>query len=139
MFALLTAASLAATAPASPRRRALLLDIDGTLVRTDGLYFDVFAKLLAPFGYDVTPDWYEKNVHGGVDAVVFKRLMPDTYTEADLLDMSKQKDALVRREPTARGCLLHCQDGTRPATMCALITSDVAVAISSPRPATLTR
>ena len=47
---------------------SFLLDIDGTLVTTDGLYFRVFQKLLAPLGYDVDDAFYKANVHGKVDA-----------------------------------------------------------------------
>lgn len=79
---------------AAPRRPTLLLDIDGTLCRTDAIYQLTFKELLAPYGYEVDETWYKANVHGGVDAEVFKRLMPDDYTAEQLADVGKQKDTL---------------------------------------------
>merc|ERR1719446_1606112 len=73
---------------------ALLLDIDGTLVLSDDIYFAVFADLLAPYGYTVDKEFYEKNVHGKVDADVFKALMPSHYGPEDLKAVSEKKDAL---------------------------------------------
>jgi len=74
------------------RRCSWLLDIDGTLVHTDGLYRKVFQKLLTKLGYDVTDEWFAKNVQGKTDDDVFKPLLPAGTTEAELKAMSKQKD-----------------------------------------------
>jgi len=79
--------------PAFRGRPSFLLDIDGTLVHTDNLYFRVFQKLLKPFGYIVDEAFYKENVHGKVDADVFRKLMPDSGPD-DLLAMSKRKDDL---------------------------------------------
>merc|ERR1719161_2072954 len=73
---------------------ALLLDIDGTLVLTDDIYFAVFTDLLAPYGYKVDKEFYEKNVHGKVDADVFKALMLSHYGPEELKAVSEKKDAL---------------------------------------------
>merc|ERR1711977_603863 len=73
---------------------ALLLDIDGTLVLTDDIYFAVFTDLLAPYGYEVDQPFYIKNVHGKVDADVFKALMPSDYGPEELKAVSEKKDAL---------------------------------------------
>jgi HAD superfamily hydrolase (TIGR01509 family) len=73
---------------------ALLLDIDGTLVLTDDIYFAVFTDLLAPYGYTVNQEFYIKNVHGKVDADVFKALMPSDYGPDELKAVSQKKDAL---------------------------------------------
>merc|ERR1719191_2296138 len=73
---------------------ALLLDIDGTLVLTDDIYFAVFKDLLAPYGYTVDQAFYMKNVHGKVDADVFKALMPSDYGPKELKAVSEKKDAL---------------------------------------------
>merc|ERR1719313_2924773 len=79
---------------ASLKSAALLLDIDGTLVLTDDIYFAVFTDLLAPYGYKVDKEFYEKNVHGKVDADVFKALMPSNYGPNELKAVSEKKDAL---------------------------------------------
>ena len=46
--------------PGLRRSVAFLLDIDGTLVFTDNLYFRVFQKLLTPLGYVVDEAFYDK-------------------------------------------------------------------------------
>lgn len=74
------------------RSVAFLLDIDGTLVFTDNLYFRVFQKLLTPLGYVVDEAFYDKNVLGKVDHDVFSKLMPPGTTEEELKAMSKRKD-----------------------------------------------
>jgi HAD superfamily hydrolase (TIGR01509 family) len=79
---------------ASLANAALLLDIDGTLVLTDDIYFAVFTDLLAPYGYEVDQAFYIKNVHGKVDADVFKALMPSDYGPDELRAVSEKKDAL---------------------------------------------
>merc|ERR1712193_598892 len=79
---------------ASLKSATLLLDIDGTLVLTDDIYFAVFTDLLASYGYKVDKEFYEKNVHGKVDADVFKALCPSHYGPEDLKAVSEKKDAL---------------------------------------------
>merc|ERR1719388_45348 len=76
------------------KNAALLLDIDGTLVLTDDIYFAVFTDLLASYGYKVDKEFYEKNVHGKVDKDVFKALCPSHYGPEDLKAVSEKKDAL---------------------------------------------
>ncbi len=86
-------------------RAAFLLDIDGTLVHSDGIYFRVFQKLLTPMGYVVDEPFYKENVHGKVDADVFRKLLPEGSTEEELLAMSKKKDDTfceLYREESAR-------------------------------------
>merc|ERR1711937_703212 len=61
---------------------------------TDDIYFAVFTDLLAPYGYTVDKEFYEENVHGKVDADVFKALMPSHYGPEELKAVSEKKDAL---------------------------------------------
>mmetsp|Transcript_117161 Transcript_117161/g.331551 ORF Transcript_117161/g.331551 Transcript_117161/m.331551 type:complete len:708 (+) Transcript_117161:95-2218(+) len=70
-----------------------LLDIDGTLAHTDAVYKEVFVELLKPYGYEVDEEFYAKNVHGKVDADVFRSLLPKESTPEELLAVSKDKDA----------------------------------------------
>merc|ERR1711937_527906 len=62
---------------------------------TDDIYFAVFTDLLASYGYTVDKEFYEKNVHGKVDADVFKALMPSHYGPEDPKAVSEKKDALI--------------------------------------------
>ena len=84
-----------------------LLDIDGTLVQTDDLYFEAFKQLLEPFGHVVDDPFYSANVHGKVDADVFVNLMPPGTTQDELDAMSVRKDQLFcelyRKKAKAQG------------------------------------
>ena len=88
-------------------RGAFLLDIDGTLVFSDAIYFRVFQRLLAPLGYTVDEPFYKENIHGKVDADVFQKLMPAGSTAEELLAMSQKKDRtfceLYREQAAASG------------------------------------
>lgn len=79
------------TAAATPR--AFLLDIDGTLLMTDDIYYEAFKQLLVPLGIAVDPEWYSANVHGKTDAQVFEGAMPGAAPE-EVLDLSRRKNAL---------------------------------------------
>lgn len=83
---------------------AFCLDIDGTLVLTDDIYFEAFRRLLEPFGHVVDQAFYDKHVHGKVDADVFSTLMPAGTSTDELAAMSRRKDDLfceLYREHTA--------------------------------------
>jgi len=80
-----------------------LLDIDGTLVLSDDIYFDTFVELLKPYGYDVDEAFYKANVHGSNDAELFRKIMPKDWTEEQLKGMSQAKDDLFCRKATERG------------------------------------
>lgn len=85
------------------KNAALLLDIDGTLVLTDDIYFAVFTDLLEPYGYTVDKDFYMNNVHGKVDLDVFRALMPSHYGMEELAAVSAKKDALFCAKARALG------------------------------------
>ena len=88
---LVVSPAVTVTAAATPR--AFLLDIDGTLLMTDDIYYEAFKQLLAPLGIAVDPEWYSANVHGKTDAQVFERAMPGAAPE-EVLDLSRRKNAL---------------------------------------------
>ena len=44
--------------------RAVLFDVDGTLVNTETHHLQAFAELLQPFGIDCTADFYKNNISG---------------------------------------------------------------------------
>jgi len=72
---------------------AFLLDIDGTLVVSDDLYFLAFKELLTPKGFTVDEPWYAANVLGKTDNQVFTSLFPEA-TAAEVKDLGVQKDKL---------------------------------------------
>ena len=53
---------------------AFCLDIDGTLVLTDDLYFRAFQRLLAPYGIEVDEPFYKQHIHGRAECGACPRL-----------------------------------------------------------------
>lgn len=91
-----SAAPIASTArseePEELSSIAFCLDIDGTLVLTDDLYFRAFQRLLAPYGIEVDEPFYKQHIHGRADADVFASLTTCGPEEREAL--SRKKDEL---------------------------------------------
>ena len=62
----------------------------------DGRYLSTLQDLLKSTtpSYDVTDEFYEANIHGGVDKVVFSNLFPD-FTEAQLQQGTTRESRLA--------------------------------------------
>jgi len=78
--------------PKHPYPVGLLLDLDGTLINTDALHFQVFKALFADHGQEIDLPWYLANVHGHLNAEIFARHMPGGDAQA----MSDLKEARFR-------------------------------------------
>ena len=71
---------------------ALLFDLDGTLIESDGLHCQIFAELFAPLGITVDRAFYGAHIQGRHNADIFAEFMPDK--DADTL--SDAKEAMFR-------------------------------------------
>jgi HAD superfamily hydrolase (TIGR01509 family) len=67
-----------------------LLDLDGTLVNTDEVYFKIWAHILKEYNIFLTHELYNKYIHGCNDHKVIKTLLPNI----DVDRISKLKDKL---------------------------------------------
>lgn len=68
--------------------KALLFDLDGTLLDSDPLHLAVFADMLAPLGIVVDEAYYGSNIHGRHNVQIFTDLMPGE--DAQALDVAKE-------------------------------------------------
>lgn len=70
-----------------------LFDLDGTMVLTDDIYFDVWFEILKKFNIFLTKDIFKNYIQGNSDNIVLRSLLPNNY---DLLleNISKIKDEL---------------------------------------------
>jgi len=73
---------------------ALLFDLDGTLIDSDDIHRAVFTDMMAPYGIEVTPEFYNAHVHGRLNQDFFAEFLPD---EPDPDGLSAQKEAEFRR------------------------------------------
>ena len=71
---------------------AFLFDLDGTLVNTDNIYYDVWKIILKKFNIDITKDIFEKYIKGNNDMNVFNMLLPNT--DINIKNISDIKDKL---------------------------------------------
>ena len=67
-----------------------LFDLDGTLVKTDRIYFNVWKKILSKYNIDLTDEIFNKYIQGNSDDKVVNALIPS----ANLNAVSEMKDSL---------------------------------------------
>lgn len=77
------------------RTPALLFDLDGTLVHSDPLHFDVFRDLFAKYGRPL--DWDEFRIHisGRSNPEIFEHFLPDHPERA--AELAERKEAEFRK------------------------------------------
>ena len=81
-------------------KHAFLFDLDGTLVITDHMYFEVWRKMLESYHIDLTPSMFNKYIYGNSDFVALQLLLPNCLGSAReqehalLTQMSHLKDKL---------------------------------------------
>jgi len=79
-----------------PRPRALLFDLDGTMVETDPLHLKVFNVLLEQNGkIAVDFEYYKKNILGKINSNLFPFLFPEKDA-ATLFEMGNLKEQMFR-------------------------------------------
>ena len=71
-----------------------LFDLDGTMVLTDDIYFDIWFEILKKFNIILTKDIFKNYIQGNSDNTVLRSLLPNNH---DLLleNISKIKDELI--------------------------------------------
>jgi HAD superfamily hydrolase (TIGR01509 family) len=80
--------------------KALLFDLDGTLVETDSLHFAIWRDRLQPYGYDVDRAFYQTQISGGLNPEIIARLLPQLTAE-DQANFAWEKEAEFRQRATA--------------------------------------
>ena len=79
----------------SQRTRAWLFDLDGTLVKTDHIYFSVWRDILKEYSLHLTLDIYNTYIYSNSDDMVIKSLLRDT--ECDLSRISQIKNDMFEQ------------------------------------------
>ncbi|WP_117238071.1 HAD family hydrolase [Thermus sediminis] len=70
--------------------RALLLDLDGTLVDTDPLHLLAWREVLRSFGLEVDPEFYRKRISGRLNPEIVRDLLGMEGEEAGRLIEAKE-------------------------------------------------
>jgi len=70
-----------------------LFDLDGTLVLTDDIYFNVWKTILKNYKIELTNEIFKNYIQGNSDGSVLRRILPNKYKEL-LNNVSTIKDKL---------------------------------------------
>lgn len=73
-------------------RYAFLFDLDGTLVLTDDIYFNVWYSILYKYNIILTYEIFKNVIQGNTDENVLKILFPNIHI--NVIELSKLKDEL---------------------------------------------
>lgn len=75
--------------------KALLFDLDGTLIETDSIHFLIWQDFLRDCGLDIDPDFYKAKISGRLNPDIVAELLPQ-------LSSSEQADFIWRKEAEFR-------------------------------------
>ncbi|MCT8160569.1 HAD family hydrolase [Pseudoruegeria sp. SHC-113] len=105
--------------------RALLFDLDGTMLHSDPIHVAVFADLLAPRGITVDEAFYNAHIHGRLNADIFAEFMPKA---GDPQALSEAKEAefrarLPRPYPAMAGLEAFLVQAEAEGIPCAVVTN----------------
>jgi len=73
-----------------------LFDLDGTLVKTDDIYFKVWYEILEKYNIHLTLDNYNKYIYGNSDQYVIEQLLSDVSFDK-LNNIPKLKDDIFKK------------------------------------------
>ena len=106
--------------------KALIFDMDGTLVHSDPVHLRAFAEVLGPKGVEIDEDVYRNTIIGRTNESIFATLLPD-HSVTDHETFANLKEAAFRRlasELTPLDGLLDLLDwADRNAIKIALVTN----------------
>jgi HAD superfamily hydrolase (TIGR01509 family) len=106
--------------------RALIFDMDGTLVHSDPVHLRAFAEVLGPEGVEINDELYRSTIIGHTNESIFATLLPgrpvsEHQTFADLKEAAFRR---LARELKPLDGLLHLLDwAERNAVKVALVTN----------------
>jgi HAD superfamily hydrolase (TIGR01509 family) len=76
--------------------RALIFDMDGTLVHSDPMHLRAFAEILGPEGITIDEDLYRSSIIGHTNESIFATLLPDLPV-SEHEAFADRKEAAFRR------------------------------------------
>lgn len=79
--------------------KALLFDLDGTLIDSDPLHEAVFVEMMAEYGISVDAAFFAAHIHGRANKEIFADLLPDAPTDA----LDREKEARFRARLAREG------------------------------------
>ncbi len=88
--------------------KAVLFDMDGTLLDSEGFYYDVWESVLDEYGVSVSMDLWMNSLVGKTDEQAFAYLQQHHGFDMDAAEFHARKDErMAAMAPTARVPLMH--------------------------------
>lgn len=66
-----------------------LFDLDGTLIITDEIYYEIWENILKKYNMFLTKEIFDNNIQGNSDAYVIKKLLPNININIDEISIIK--------------------------------------------------
>jgi HAD superfamily hydrolase (TIGR01509 family) len=79
--------------------KALIFDMDGTLVHSDPVHLEAFMEVLQPEGVTISEEFYRSSIIGRTNEAIFADLLPHLDTQGQEA-YADQKEATFRRMST---------------------------------------
>jgi HAD superfamily hydrolase (TIGR01509 family) len=74
---------------------AILFDLDGTLVNTDPLHYQVWKSVLNDYGLEIDQAFYDNRISGRLNPLIIKDILPH-LSEQENLQLADYKEAKFR-------------------------------------------
>ncbi|AFZ21678.1 HAD family hydrolase [Allocoleopsis franciscana] len=75
--------------------KAILFDLDGTLVNTDPLHYQTWQEVLRDYGMEIDRTFYKAKISGRLNPVIIQDLLPQLSFEAGQ-QLANSKEARFR-------------------------------------------
>lgn len=77
--------------------KAIIFDMDGTLVDNMHIHHDAWMQFIKEKGLNINAETFERDYHKGTLIEVMQRFFPDLTTEKELRAVGNEKEALYRK------------------------------------------
>jgi len=105
--------------------KALLFDIDGTLVETDTLHYEIWRQVLAEEGLAIDRNFYKQKISGRLNPNIVSDLLP-RFSPEQQLAFAERKEAVFREQAVLQPLdgLLDCLSWARDRRLiCAVVSN----------------
>ena len=75
--------------------KAIIFDLDGTLVHTDPIHYQIWEDILKNYGMDIDLPFYKKNISGGTNEAILNKLLPQ-LSDSEVTELAYDKEARFR-------------------------------------------
>ncbi|PPS43230.1 HAD family phosphatase [Chroococcidiopsis sp. TS-821] len=75
---------------------AILYDLDGTIVNTDPLHYQVWREMLQEYGIEIDEELYKNHMSGRLNPQIVRDFMPE-WSDTEIYQFSDRKEARFRQ------------------------------------------